>query len=226
MPFFSPSFGGDRGRPFENKAVAQEYDAYYHTEHGKLVDELEKQAMGQLLAHVLPGQMLEIGCGTGHWTAFFSQLGFQIVATDVSEPMLSEAKKKSIFNTTFMEADVLQLPFSDDHFDQVAAVTSLEFCKDIPQAFAEMKRVLKPGGWLICGCLNKHSMLGKMKDNDPVYRHGYFMSKEELEQQLLGVGKPTILECVHLSPDFQLLDETEDKHTVAGAFMAAAVQKK
>jgi ubiquinone/menaquinone biosynthesis C-methylase UbiE len=196
---------------FENEAIAQQYDAYYTTEQGKRVDELEKQAIGQLLALIKPGHLLEIGCGTGHWTAFFSGLGFQITATDVSEAMLALARGKQISNTTFMEADVLELPFPDNHFDQVAAITSLEFCGNIKQAFAEMKRVLKPDGWLVAGCLNADSALGKIKDQDPVFQHGHFMSKEELEKHLLTIGKPELLECARLSTGFQLLDGTKDQ---------------
>jgi ubiquinone/menaquinone biosynthesis C-methylase UbiE len=210
---------------FENEVIAQEYDAYYKTEQGKLVDELEKKAIRQLLAPVKPGCLLEIGCGTGHWTAFFSEQGFRITATDVSEAMLDLARKKQISNTTFMEADVLQLPFPDNHLDQVAAITALEFCGNIKQAFTEMKRVLKPGGWLVVGCLNSDSTLGKVKNQDPVFQHGHFMSKEELENHLLTIGKPELLECVRLSTGFQLLDGTKEEHSVAGVFMAAAVQK-
>jgi len=210
---------------FSERKIAQEYDAYYKTEQGKLVDELEKQAIGQLLAPVKAGRLLEIGCGTGHWTAFFSGRDFQITAIDVSDAMLNLARQKQISNVSFMEADVLQLPFPDRCFDQVAAITALEFCGNIKQAFAEMKRVLKPGGWLVAGCLNADSTLGKIKGQDPVFQHGHFMSKVELEKHLSTIGKPEILECVRLSPTFGLLDGTKNQHAVAGVFMAAAVQK-
>ncbi len=210
---------------FTDEKVAKEYDIYYGTEQGKQIDKLEKKAIKELFKPIAPGNMLEIGCGTGHWTSFFSELGFEIIATDVSEAMLSLAKNKQLPNVTFAEADVCQLPFPDNHFDQVAAITSLEFCGNIEKAFAEIKRVLKPGGWLIAGCLNANSTLGKIKDNDPVLKHGYFMSKQELADHLLTIGNPSIIECAHLANDFNILDDSEEKYTVEGVFLAASAQK-
>lgn len=210
---------------FTEKEIAREYDFYYSSEQGKEIDQLEKQAIRQLMEPLEPGNMLEIGCGTGHWTTFFSEMGFRITATDVSDAMLSIAKTKPIKNVEFLKADVLQLPFHDNHFDQVAVITALEFCGNIEQAFSEIKRVLKPNGWLIAGCLNANSILGKTKDQDPVFRHGQFMTKQELHNHLFNIGEPTINECVHFSEDFKLLDQTDQKRTVDGVFMAASVQK-
>ncbi len=210
---------------FAKKEVAAAYDAYYQSEQGQLVDKLEKLAVQKLLAPIAPGQMLEIGCGTGHWTAFFAEQGFRVTATDVVDEMMKFAKERSLPNVQYQKADVRNLPFADNSFDQVAVITALEFCGDIPKAFSEIRRVLKPGGWLIAGCLNADSTLGKIKSQDPVYRHGNFMSHTQLEDFLLEFGTPTIIECVHLSADLKILDETEDKTNVPGVFMAAAVQK-
>lgn len=210
---------------FTEKEIAREYDVYYSSEQGKEIDQIEKQAIRQLMEPLKPGNMLEIGCGTGHWTTFFSEMGFQVTATDVSEAMLSIAQTKPIEYVEFLKADVLQLPFPDHHFDLVAVITALEFCGNIEQAFSEIKRVLKPNGWLIAGCLNANSILGKTKDQDPVFSHGQFMTKQELQNHLTNIGEPIISECVYLSEDFKLLDQTDQKQTVDGVFMAASVQK-
>ncbi|WP_430974545.1 class I SAM-dependent methyltransferase [Sunxiuqinia rutila] len=210
---------------FAEKDIAQEYDAYYGTALGKQIDLQEKQLIEDLIQPIAPGNLLEIGCGTGHWTAFFSQHGFNIIATDVSEAMLEQARKKDLPNTQIQMASVLQLPFPDNHFDQVAVVTALEFCGDIPRAFAEIRRVLKPGGWLIAGCLNADSVLGKNKAQDPVFKHGHFMNETELLEHLSSFGKPVIKTGVHLSPEFKLVSETTDQEAIPGVFMAATVQK-
>jgi len=211
---------------FTDKNVARDYDAYYTSEQGKTVDDIEKQAIIEFMKPVMPGRMLEVGCGTGHWTELFSRMGFRVTATDVSQAMMAYTKNKSLPGVTFSEADVLNLPFPDNHFDQVATVTALEFCGDIQQAFSEMRRVLKSGGWLIAGCLNADSMLGKTKNSDPVFRHAKMMTRSELKNHLETIGIPVIHECVFFSPEFELLDHTGRENTVAGAFMAAAVQKK
>lgn len=210
---------------FTDEKIAQEYDAYYTSDQGKAIDDLEKQAIIELLQPLIPGNMLEVGCGTGHWTELFSEMGFQITATDVSTAMMAQAKNKLLQNVKIMEADVCQLPFPDNHFDQVTTVTALEFCGDIPLAFSEIKRVLKPSGWLIIGSLNADSMLGKTKDSDPVFMHAELMNKTEFEHHLQTIGKSVITESIFLSSEFEILDYSDKKYTVAGAFMAAAVQK-
>ena len=55
---------------FTDEKVAKEYDAYYSSALGEQIDRLERQAIQELLKSIKPGKMLEIGCGTGHWTSF------------------------------------------------------------------------------------------------------------------------------------------------------------
>ncbi len=211
---------------FADNEVALRYDAYYSEEQGAAIDRIEKEVISGFLSSIEPGRMLEIGCGTGHWTEFFVKSGFSVLGTDVSEPMMQLAIKKNISGVEFMMASVLQLPFADASFDQVAVITALEFCGDMDRAFSEIKRVLKPGGWLIAGCLNADSVVGKNKNQDPVFKHGYFMTGDELEQRLRTIGgSPEIKECVFLSLDFELLDKQEVDQAISGVFMGASVQK-
>jgi len=210
---------------FAEEAVANAYDSYYETEFGRQVDELEKKALSEVIQEVPRGKMLEIGSGTGHWTEFFLEKGFNVTASDVAEAMLTHARRKLGDRVKFRKADVMNLPFECESLDVIAAITALEFCGDQLQAFAQIYKVLKPGGWLIVGCLNADSPMGKAKADDPVYSHGYFMSKTELETYLEGFGTPKIVECVHLSEKLELLNDSPATCDVPGAFMAACVKK-
>jgi len=120
---------------------------------------------------------------------------------------------------------MLNLPNESESVDAIAVIAALEFCEDQMQAFANIYRVLKPKGWLIVGCLNANSTLGKTKDADPVYRYGDLMSKSDLETYLESFGEPTIVECVRLSDKMEVLDGTPEVASVPGAFLAACVQK-
>lgn len=210
---------------FTDESVAKSYDAYYKTEQGKKVDKIEKSMLLAHLRKIPVHPMLEIGCGTGHWTRFFAEHGFEVLATDISKAMLKIAEQKKPKNVTFHKANAEDLPFDDHTFSVLATITLLEFVDDKQKALEEIYRVLKPNGWLLLGSLNALSELGKNKNNDEVFRHGSFFTPEELKTELSRFGTPEITYGVHFSPSFEILDDTNQKYSYEPAFMAASVQK-
>lgn len=211
---------------FADPAVADAYDSYYETELGKKVDELEHAALLEVIQEIPRGHMLELGSGTGHWTEFFLEQGFSVTASDVSDAMFDQARRKLAGRVEFRKADMMNLSVAHESIDNIAVITALEFCEDQMQAFAQMYRVLKPGGWLIVGCLNEASIIGQTKADDPVFSHSELMSKSDLETYLEGFGTPKIVLCVHLNANGELLDGTEEANSVPAVFMAACVQKE
>ena len=97
-----------------------------------------------------PSRVLEIAAGTGVVTrALASELpeSAEIVATDLNQAMLDQAaavgtKRK----VEWRQADAMQLPFPDASFDAVACQFGVMFFPERAKAFAEARRVLKPGG--------------------------------------------------------------------------------
>lgn len=210
---------------FNDATIAANYDAYYETELGRKVDEIEKKMVLEHLERIPVKPMLELGCGTGHWSRFFAEQGFRVMATDSSKIMLRHAEEKKHDNITFHRADADNLPFENKTFDVVAAVTMLEFTEDKEKVFDEMFRVLKPGGWLLLGCLNANSQLGKTKNNDEVYKHGEFFTLEELKSHLQRFESPKFTQGVHFSPTFEIMDGSPDESTYEPAFFAVSAQK-
>jgi ubiquinone/menaquinone biosynthesis C-methylase UbiE len=210
---------------FKLPSVANEYDNYYQRDGGKIIDRIEKEIFAVHLNHTQKGHLLELGCGTGHWTKFFSEQGFHVTAIDNSAAMLRIAKKKNIPDILFRKADASWLPFPDESFSTIVSITMLEFVDDVHQVIHEIYRILKPGGTLVLGCLNALSELGKNSHNDPVFSHGHFFTPHEIEQLLSRFGKPIITGGIYLSSGFEILDGTEKQQTVQPAFIAASVQK-
>ncbi|WP_158870791.1 class I SAM-dependent methyltransferase [Maribellus comscasis] len=208
-----------------NEDVAEEYDKYYLTPQGISVDAIEKQIIKQLIQDVPAGTILELGCGTGHWTQFFCENGFQVTATDASEEMLKIARAKNIHKAIFQKADAGSLPFPDNSFSTIVAITMLEFVDDIEAVLNEIDRVLIPGGVLILGCLNINSELGKIKNNDDVFRHARFFSPEEIEKMFLCFGIVKMHSGIYYSPTFELLDGTDKQNEVNPAFIGVIVHK-
>ena len=143
--------------PFTDLAIVAGYEAWYQTT-GRRADRLEKALLGRLLTGFPgPSTILEVGCGTGHFTRWFSEWGLQAVGLDLSRPMLVEATH--LESPPCVRGDGLALPFATQAFDLVALITTLEFTPDPVHVLAEALRVARHG--LILGVLNRQSVLGR-----------------------------------------------------------------
>ena len=110
--------------------------------------DLANRLRSRTLSHVL-----EIAAGTGVATrALASALGdgVSIVATDLNQAMLDQAAAVGTRRPVeWRQADAMDLPFPDGAFDAVACQFGVMFFPDKPRAFAEVRRVLRPGGVVI-----------------------------------------------------------------------------
>jgi ubiquinone/menaquinone biosynthesis C-methylase UbiE len=100
-----------------------------------------------------PSRVLETAAGTGVATRALARalrVEVELVATDLNEPMLARAAAMGTARpVTWLQADAQQLPFPDASFDVVACQFGVMFFPDKARAFAEVRRVLKPGGtWI------------------------------------------------------------------------------
>jgi len=107
-----------------------------------------------------PGaQVLDVGCGAGAQTAWLYLEGFAVWAADVSTSAIERAQVRidGVGNPKggfckLMVADVSQkLPLKDGNFDAAIDVCCLQHIVEparLSKALIEIRRVLKPGGWL------------------------------------------------------------------------------
>jgi ubiquinone/menaquinone biosynthesis C-methylase UbiE len=144
---------------FDNRAVADTYEQWYASR-GRRADRLEKQLLAALSAGFPnAASVLEVGCGTGHFTRWLAERGFQVVGLDLSRVMLLEAAKYN--GQRYVLADASALPFDGRSFDVVALITTLEFLADQRQALSEAVRVARKG--LLLGVLNRLSLLTRKR---------------------------------------------------------------
>lgn len=98
-------------------------------------------------------RVLEIAAGTGVATRRLASVlpdSVCIVATDLNQPMLDHAAAIGTQRPVdWRQADAMQLPFQDGLFDAVVCQFGVMFFPDKSKAFAEARRVLKPGGVFI-----------------------------------------------------------------------------
>ncbi len=171
---------------FFDEQVAATYESWYESAEGERADALEKAAIQRLLAGFSGAQtILEVGCGTGHFTRWLCDAEWTAVGLDLSAPMLTEAQKLN--GTPLVQGDARRLPFTDDAFDVTALITTLEFLDQPEEALAEAARVARDG--VLLGVLNRWSLLALQRRlsglfRPTVYDHARFYGVAALERRL------------------------------------------
>lgn len=141
---------------FDFDKIADRYDGWFHTTRGIICDRLEKKALDGLLAGYTGGkELLEVGCGTVHWSKFFSARELEVTGIDISGRMMHIAESKNIAHSSLQVAHQHNTPFADNSLDIAAAIATLEFATDAKMMIAEIVRcVRKPAGMLLFGMLS------------------------------------------------------------------------
>jgi ubiquinone/menaquinone biosynthesis C-methylase UbiE len=164
--------------PFTDPTMVAGYEAWYETS-GRRADRLEKALLKRLLEGFSRARtLLEVGCGTGHFTRWFGEQGLQAIGLDLSPPMLAEAV--GLGSPLYVLGDALALPFLNGAFDLVALITTLEFITDPAQVLAEAVRVARHG--LILGVLNRQSLLAwwRKRSGESLWQMARFFTPAEL----------------------------------------------
>ena len=181
---------------YDFSALAEEYDFWYLSRKGVLYDRFEKTAVLKYLhAQSKNKTLLDVGCGTGHWSEFFSECGFTVTGVDVSQRMVGVARSKSNCDITYFVADAHRLPFPDGTFDVTAAITTLEFTRNPAGVIREMVRCTrKPGGRILIGVLNCCAGINRRRRNKGIqpYVDAWLLSPHQLRNMLEPYGKPEI----------------------------------
>lgn len=123
--------------------------------------------LGVLLSGVKAGgRALDVCCGTGDFAFALKRVvgpEGRVVGLDFSAEMLEVAREKSGRNqlyVEFVEGDVLSLPFADGLFDACTVGFGIRNVPDVPRAFAEMRRVCRPGGRVVCLEITQPQLIG------------------------------------------------------------------
>ncbi len=129
-----------------NGSVAQFYERYMVP----LIFQPYAVDLACRVALAAPRRVLELAAGTGVVTrqlALMLEPSAEIVATDLNPAMIQEAARIGTSRPVeWREANAMQLPFEDASFDAVACQFGVMFFPDRPHAFAQARRVLRPGG--------------------------------------------------------------------------------
>jgi SAM-dependent methyltransferase len=119
----------------------------------------------QILKDVRPTAVLDAGCGNGLFGRYFKEkTGCRLVGIDASRYALDEAKKAGYDEVHFCEdLCVKPLPFPDASFDFALCKDVLEHLLTPDVLLKELRRVLRPGGYLLCHVPNHFTLPARVR---------------------------------------------------------------
>jgi SAM-dependent methyltransferase len=116
-----------------------------------------------LVTYGLGKRVLDYGCGDGQYSVLLARRGAQVVGIDISDISVRNCQARAEAEglasaTSFHVMDCEQLQFEDNSFDLVCESGVLHHL-DLPRALAEVARVVKPGGRMVCYEALGHNLL-------------------------------------------------------------------
>jgi ubiquinone/menaquinone biosynthesis C-methylase UbiE len=208
--------------------IVKTYESWYEGKY-KRADVLEKTLLEKLLG-TLPEtrSLLEVGCGTGHFTRWFKSLGLECSGLDLSHLMLREAKKLWA-DGSLLRGESAHLPFRDGSFDVVVFIACMEYMPEPVRVLTEASRVARHG--IIIGLMNKWSLptvrriLQVKMGRNPFYETARFYSVLDMKHILrdaFGDRSEIAYWATTVFP--RIFGNTESSLTPFGAFLGLAVK--
>src|SRR5690606_3400762 len=123
-------------------AAAPHYDQHARLQRD-VADRLSAFLPQQLNAEVV----LDLGCGTGYCSERLRRRlpDSHLLCLDLALPMLKRSALRGV-EGSLVCADAVALPFPGSSVDLLFSSLAIQWCEDLPQLFAEVRRVLRPGG--------------------------------------------------------------------------------
>src|ERR671918_1929296 len=171
LPGDHPDLVLDRQRLAAVRAARQEVAAHYFANKAASWDQVRslyvddakvEAALLDLFGERPPGNLLDIGTGTGRILQLFApRIGFGL-GIDLSREMLSVARanldRTSLRNCQVRHGDMYHVALPDGSFDAATMHNVLHFADDPGAALAEAARVLRPGGRLVVVDFARHEL--------------------------------------------------------------------
>ena len=171
-------------------------DQRLETVHGRYIFSRQKELILDLVAPRKGERVLGVDCGTGNYLQPFREKGCAVTGIDSSAEMLKVARDKLGAGTELISGKSDDLPFSDNEFDIVTLITSLEISDNPQRALAEAIRVCRDRVFI--GFLNNYCLAGtqqRLKElfGLPLNSNIRFFSHDEIRSKVAAlIGSPAI----------------------------------
>ena len=206
------------------------YEAWYHTPRGHWIGDREFILLQSLLRADKGGLLLDVGCGTGHFSRRFARLGLSVSGIDPDPAALKFARTQGS-DVHYMQGNAQELPFSDNALDYTIAVTSICFIEEPLQVLREMWRVTRHA--MVLGLLNRHSLLHLRKQGRGSYLGARWDTASEVTKEWLPAFTPaprqTVLRSAIFLPQGTMIARWSEQWLPGtlpwGSFLAVGLRK-
>ena len=139
---------------WENDYRSAENEKFYETVFDRLAATLDAKNGSSIV---------DVGCGIGAHSVRLANRGFRVTGIDFAQGVLDQAKSRVEIlglsdRVQFQQQDLLELTLPADSYDYVLCWGVLMHIPNVELAIAELMRIVKPGGKLIIGEGNMHSL--------------------------------------------------------------------
>jgi ubiquinone/menaquinone biosynthesis C-methylase UbiE len=188
------------GKSVNYDIIAPGYDRRYKENDYSGVERVLLNFVGMDLS----AQILEVGCGTGHWLTVLDRQGYRVAGLDASRSMVSLAKSQ-VPHVALVHGHAEALPLKTESFDRIFCINALHHFSDKTAFMIEARRVLRRGGSLMSISLDPHTNC----DHWWIYNYfpqvialdkGRYLSVHEIRQMMISSGftESHTLEAQHM----------------------------
>ncbi len=164
------------------------------------------------------GKILDVGCGPGQFTKYMIDKGFQVVAIDYSNEMLTIAKQR-VPAGSFKQMDMRELGFENESFDGLLVAYSLIHIpsEDIPKTMKGFHRVLKSQGYV--------EIIAQKGEADRIIDEPFMPSEKMFFNFFTKERLSKFLEEAELKIDYIVETESQDPDSVSDKVIYTIAQK-
>lgn len=137
------------------------------------------------------GKILDVGCGTGDTLALLKELGWDVYGLEIDKNAVAIAQKRGLRNVKLGTCEGIET-YPDNYFDAIRLYHVIEHLPNPWLCLKLIRKKLKPGGELILGTPNCHSvtakLFGKFWYNLDIPRHLFIFSPSALSKLIITQG--------------------------------------